>query len=155
MYRQTHLHQVTIDSLQFTCSNLPAEKTTEPRGNPCTHKTSSTQFHLPVFILNHFVKETYEQKLSINTILTFPSIHISIFYLRPWWEYLMGPVCTCKLPDKYLDLRFSKVEDLLGIPTHNAVRDWIHFSVCGLWERNKVHEDHIAPLKLMVMGYDS
>lgn len=32
-----------------------------------------------------------------------------------------------------LDLRFWKVEDLLGISAHNAISDWVVFSVCGLW----------------------
>lgn len=38
---------------------------------------------------------------------------------------------------RYLDLRFREVEDLLGIPTQNAVCDLIVFSVCGLEEIRK------------------
>lgn len=43
------------------------------------------------------------------------------------------------LPLKYarggketLDSHFRKVEDLLGISAHDAVSDWVIFSVCGL-----------------------
>ena len=50
--------------------------------------------------------------------------------------------------EKHSDSRFREVEDLLGIPTHDAVCDRVILSVCGLGgqKENKVLEDHIVPL---------
>lgn len=46
--------------------------------------------------------------------------------------------------EEYLDLRFREVKDLLGISTHNAVRNWIVFSVRGL---GKERESRILKIK--------
>lgn len=114
-------------------SNLLTIKT---GGKPNIPNSNTTYFHVPFnIILSRKFRVNLEKILSINICLAFQSIKRIIFLLT-----LVGiPYGAClhlnnNEKKKYLDSRFSEVEDLLGIPTYNAVSDWVIFSVCGLRE---------------------
>lgn len=80
--------------------------------------------------------------------MTSLSIHSYIYIIILGGNTLEG--CRSVL-EKYLDLRFREVENLLGIPTHNVVCDWVVFSVCGLGEGKEKQglEDQIVKSKAM------
>lgn len=74
--------------------------------------------------------------LLINNLLAFLPINPPVYCMYTTsLAAQVGPRTASRCPsvlERCLDLRFREVEDLLGIPTENAVCDWVIFSVCCL-----------------------